>query len=865
MKNVDDIYPLTPMQRVMLLHASGAARDSLFHQFRYELRGPLDVGALQDAWQDVSARHGALRTCFAWEGLEAPVQVVRTAAEVPVQIEDWSDLSQDEADRSLADALRADRELGFDPRRAPLVRVLLVRREDDHFTMVWSSHHLVLDRWCIGVVLDDLTRAYGARAAGGQVAFDAPAGRFRDYVAWWKGRPAGAAEEHWRGALRGAAGATRTLASKSSSGTAPAPTPWSRRLSPDDAQRLSEAARALRVTPGSIAQLALALVMAERAGQGDVVFGTTVSGRPPEVPGVETAVGSFIGNVPTRLRLDPATKVRDALAQVMDGALSRAGHEHLAPSELHEMAGLAPHESLFDALFVWLAEARWSGPDGIAVAQANGHVQSAYPVTIAVGETACGLEFSVVLGDRVEIDGGAAAFGDRLVEQVLALVAQPDAALRDLAPFDDPPAFPETRRAAPVRPALCAAERASRKGREHERLGVVAEFLVSETRALLGDPTIGGDANFFGRGGTSLQAVQLHARIEVALGCEVPLLSLFSEPDLDAMARLICGGKWPLRGGVVRPLRAEGDRAPLICLASPDVNSVGFVNLVRHLSPGLPVLLAQVEPASDTVFRMALSDLPELARRSIEAIEEVVPEGPIRLVGMCDGALIAMEMARQLEARGRTPEFVGVLDSFALGTLSWRFRLRRVGSRWRYYKGRLREELEARLGRGRSRPKTNAPLEPVAVEAPPTAPAPPTDPEEKARTIARLAEINAEWFSQDTPKGLPDRPLFGGTVTLFRIEHQPYWRVRDGAYGWRRHAESVEVVNLGDHARGDGPRGKRQRQETHLGVLREPNVAGTAEAIGEVLDRLDAARGAATSPAPQGSGITPTHDEVATP
>ncbi|MEO0661679.1 MAG: condensation domain-containing protein, partial [Planctomycetota bacterium] len=184
MKNVEDLFPLTPMQRVMLLHsrAHSGGHDALFHQFRFDLEGTPDASALEAAWNDAVALHPALRTCFVWEGVDEPLQVVRATAQVAFSI---SDAESDDA----LEAIRAsDRARGFDLTRAPLIRLALVRRGEARATLLWSSHHLVLDRWCIGIVLADVAAAYGARRRGEEPP-EPRRGRFRDYVAHVLGVP----------------------------------------------------------------------------------------------------------------------------------------------------------------------------------------------------------------------------------------------------------------------------------------------------------------------------------------------------------------------------------------------------------------------------------------------------------------------------------------------------------------------------------------------------------------------------------------------------------------------------------------------------------------------------------------------------
>ena len=90
MKNVEDIYPLSPMQEFMLLHSTRAGRtDVLFNQFCYQIDGDLAADAFRCAWQTLLDRHPMLRSAFVWEQVKTPMQVVRQTLEIPFRELDW--------------------------------------------------------------------------------------------------------------------------------------------------------------------------------------------------------------------------------------------------------------------------------------------------------------------------------------------------------------------------------------------------------------------------------------------------------------------------------------------------------------------------------------------------------------------------------------------------------------------------------------------------------------------------------------------------------------------------------------------------------------------------------------------------------
>ena len=105
---------------------------------------------------------------------------------------------------------------------------------------------------------------------------------------------------------------------------------------------------------------------------------------------------------------------------------------------------------------------------------------------------------------------------------------------------------------------------------------------------------------------------------------------------------------------------------------------------------------------------------------------------------------------------------------------------------------------------------------------------------------ARLATVQQEWFTLDTPRGLDETRRYRGPVTLLRIREQPYWRIRDDALGWRRHADDVRIVHMGPYQQKSGAADGLTRHEIHLGLLREPGVRDTARAIMDALEPLEA-------------------------
>jgi len=204
--------PLTPMQQAMFVHSLAHQTDDLLlTQIVLSLRGPLDTELFADALKALVRRHPALRTALVWEGAQEPRQRVHTDAQAEIDIRDWRGRP---VDVLLLDWLKRDQVRGYNLRTAPLTRFGVFQVGPQAFDFVWSCHHLIADRWCIGVVLNDLFALYAERVHGEPAGLP-PAGDFARYVDWVRNQDHTALENYWR----------TQLAHHSHSAIAPANTP----------------------------------------------------------------------------------------------------------------------------------------------------------------------------------------------------------------------------------------------------------------------------------------------------------------------------------------------------------------------------------------------------------------------------------------------------------------------------------------------------------------------------------------------------------------------------------------------------------------------------------------------------------------
>ena len=351
--NVEDILPATAMQQGMLFHVLAGPRSDMYvQQVACDLVGTWDEARLADAWRTVVRHHGALRTCFRWEGLDQPVQVVLRDAEPEVAVRDFQGLVPEERERALEAWLAEERARGLEPSRAPMMRVALLRSAADRVRLVWTFHHTVLDGWSLPLVVKDVLSAYDAALAGrpAQLTLARP---FRDHVASLAARPQEERTAFWRRTLEGWGGPVAFPVSKPSEVQGPG---YGRRdftLAPALTARLQEVARSCRVTPANVVQAAWSVVLARRGLSKDVLFGVTVSGRSGGFAGSESMVGLFINTLPLRIRMKEGATLANLLTQVSEQHLELEQHAGTPLVDVQAAAPVRGQAALFETIVVF--------------------------------------------------------------------------------------------------------------------------------------------------------------------------------------------------------------------------------------------------------------------------------------------------------------------------------------------------------------------------------------------------------------------------------------------------------------------------------------------------------------------------------
>ncbi|MBR8840828.1 MAG: amino acid adenylation domain-containing protein, partial [Stigonema ocellatum SAG 48.90 = DSM 106950] len=353
MDNIADIYELSPMQQGMLFHTLYAPKSGVyFEQLSCTLQGNLNVLAFKQAWQEVVARHAILRTSFYWEEVDKPLQVVRLDVDIPWEEHDWLDLTLSEQQQRLEGFLLTDREQGFQLDQAPLIRFTLIKVRNDTYQFVWSYHHLLMDGWCMYIIFKEVLAFYEARQKAHPLYLKAPF-PFGNYILWLQQQNLSQAETFWRQTLQGFTNPTSLLTIGDQSNQSETCDRQHFQLSETVSATLQSLVQEQNLTLNTLVQGSWALLLSRYSRESDVVFGITVSGRPPTLLGVESMVGLFINTLPLRVQISATDELLPWLQQLQVQQVELQQYSYSPLVEIQGWSDVPRGRALFESIVVF--------------------------------------------------------------------------------------------------------------------------------------------------------------------------------------------------------------------------------------------------------------------------------------------------------------------------------------------------------------------------------------------------------------------------------------------------------------------------------------------------------------------------------
>jgi amino acid adenylation domain-containing protein len=382
--NIQDIYPLAPLQEGILFHHLLSARnaDAYVSSTLLSVSSRRRVEELVEALQGAVDRHDVLRTAIHWQHLPQPIQVVCRRAKVVVEelVLDADRDAREQVERWLEPARQR-----LDLRVPPLIRIGFARNpSSSQWYVLLQLHHMISDATSLHQVVSEVVAQMEGQAI--HLPTSTP---FRDHVAFALAQSRQYdAEAFFRQKLAGIDEWTAPFGLSDTRGDGTHIVEASEALGPELSREIRHAARRMGVSPATLLHAAWALVVAHTSGRDDVVFGSVLLGRFQGAAGVASCLGMFINTLPLRLRIG-GLSAKDLVVMTNQELLDLLAHEHAPLAMAQRCAGLDPAMPLFTSLLNYRRDSsdpasQWSRAAGVSLLASRNLTN--YPLALSVDD-----------------------------------------------------------------------------------------------------------------------------------------------------------------------------------------------------------------------------------------------------------------------------------------------------------------------------------------------------------------------------------------------------------------------------------------------------------------------------------------------
>ncbi|MDQ1354938.1 MAG: hypothetical protein QG657_5247 [Acidobacteriota bacterium] len=350
----EDLYTLTPMQEGMLFHAlADSSSQSYFEQISYRIQGELNIPFVEKSLNELFKRHDVLRTAFLFEDIERPIQLVLKDRAIDFYYQDISNLEPwAEKKNFIEDFKKSDKDRSFDLRKGTLMRVSILRMGESEFEFTWSYHHILMDGWCVGILITEFFEIYNSFLENRPYRLPVVT-PYRTYIQWLEKQDKEESTRYWQNYLDSyeeQVGVPKTKISTNSEDryrNEEISIIWDK----EKTAALNRLAAANHVTLNTVTQAIWGILLGKYNGKDDILFGSVVSGRPFELEGVESMMGLFINTIPVRIRFEGHLKFYALLQKIQEDALASEPYHYHPLVDIQSMSALK--QNLIDHVFIF--------------------------------------------------------------------------------------------------------------------------------------------------------------------------------------------------------------------------------------------------------------------------------------------------------------------------------------------------------------------------------------------------------------------------------------------------------------------------------------------------------------------------------
>ena len=422
--DAEDMFPLAGTPADMFAQMRALDRDDL-NLVQILSVTDLAPDLLTGAYRLLVARHPTLRSIYYWEALPAPVRIVCAHGEVPVETVDWRGLTAPAQQHAARAVLRADALRGPDLDRPAALRLFFARIDEHRYLLLQSFNYMCLDGWSMLSLSQEL-----AALLGGDGQQTMPRPPYRRFLDWRQRRDADDAKRIWCRLLDGVTPAR--LADRLGVQAAPGDTALrSVTLPPSLCRNLQALARRRGCTENIVYLTAWALVVAEALGRDDFSIGVVVTGRDPQLPGIDDIIGHTMNYLPLRISVDAEESAAALTERLQMSAATIMDADWVSMREIRDWIGIDDASQLFDSLFYFQnIGAHFSGGGARLVQDSQPFTltRTAFPLRIDIYPGAETYRLAAGFDSAVFPPAAMEALLVRFAEILHLLAARPDSA-----------------------------------------------------------------------------------------------------------------------------------------------------------------------------------------------------------------------------------------------------------------------------------------------------------------------------------------------------------------------------------------------------------------------------------------------------
>ncbi|RAP29427.1 Bacitracin synthetase 3 (BA3) [Brevibacillus laterosporus] len=435
--NIAKVYPLTPLQEGMLFHSIKDENTSAYYlQMSATIHGDFDLQLFEQSMNKLIENYEVLRTAFVYQNLQRARQVVFKERRMNVYFENITRFADDEQKEYIETYKNSGKEQGFDLAKDVLMKAAIFQTGDKSYQFVWALHHIIIDGWGLGILIHKLLGYYAVLRANESIPREATK-PYSEYIKWLEKQNKEEALKYWNNYLEGYELHTEFPKNKIQAGKENYELEETLfTLDQGITKNLMQIANRNQATLSNVFHAIWGVLVSKYKNTDDVVFGSVVSGRPPEIQGIENMVGLFINTIPTRLHSNGVLSFHEVIKSARENSIQSTKYDYAPLYEIQSQSlvkqelidHLVTFENYPDNNMEALEESL-----GFSIRIDNGEEQTTYDLNVVVAvapwnEMMIKLSYNSAVYDSAFIT----RMQDHIKNIVVQVIENPDVLLKDI-------------------------------------------------------------------------------------------------------------------------------------------------------------------------------------------------------------------------------------------------------------------------------------------------------------------------------------------------------------------------------------------------------------------------------------------------